>query len=170
VTLDPCSNSDSIVGADVEYSLPNTDGLAISWDYPSVFVNPPYGSDRERGTTIRDWLRKCAETHSEHNSEVLALVPVAVNTQHWKLYVWKSATSVAFLYDTRLRFLVGGRDDGKGAPMACAMVYWGPQYERFEEIFLRFGAVVDVRHLHEKDVGLGESPSLFDVERSSRAV
>ena len=48
--------------------------------------------------------------------------------------------AVAFLYDTRLRFLVNGRDGGKGAPMSCAMVYWGLQYERFEKIFVRFGA------------------------------
>lgn len=170
VALDPCSNNNSIVGAEVEYSLPDTDGLVASWNYPSVFVNPPYGSDRERGTTIRDWLRKCAEAHSEHNAEVLALVPVAANTQHWKRYVWKSATAIAFLYDTRLRFLVEGRDDGKGAPMACAMVYWGNQYERFEEIFLKFGAVVDVRHLHKKDVGVGEAPRLFDIDQASRAV
>jgi len=72
---------------------------------------------------------------------------------------------VAFLYDTRLRFLVNGRDGGKGAPMACAMVYWGQDYERFESIFLPFGAVVNVEHLHDKDVGTGEQSSLFQRHR-----
>ena len=113
IALDPCSNEHSIVRAEVEYSLPHTDGLAASWNFPTVFVNPPYGSDRERGTTIRDWLRKCAETHAKHGTEVLALVPVATNTRHWKLYVWGAATAVAFLYDTRLRFLVDGKAGGK---------------------------------------------------------
>ncbi|MCK4300839.1 MAG: hypothetical protein KAX80_14955, partial [Planctomycetes bacterium] len=103
----------------------------------------------------RDWLRRCAEAHRKHGSEVLALVPVATNTRHWKLYVWRAATAVAFLYDTRLRFLVNGKHGGKGAPMSCAMVYWGNQHKRFEEVFLRFGAVVDLRHLHGKDVGGG---------------
>lgn len=162
IDLDPCSNRHSIVRAEVEYCLPDTDGLTVPWNFPAVFVNPPYGSDRERGTTIRDWLRKCAEAHSEHCAEVLALVPVATNTRHWKLYVWGAATAVAFLYDTRLRFLVDGKDAGKGAPMACAMVYWGERYERFEEVFLRFGAVVDIRHLHKKEVGVGEHPTLFN--------
>jgi len=162
IALDPCSNEHSIVRAEVEYSLPHTDGLAASWNFPTVFVNPPYGSDRERGTTIRDWLRKCAETHAKHGTEVLALVPVATNTRHWKLYVWGAATAVAFLYDTRLRFLVDGKAGGKGAPMSCAIVYWGPRYERFEKMFLRFGAVVDVTHLHDKDVGVGAHPTLFD--------
>lgn len=165
VALDPCSNKHSIVGADVEYSLPENDGLAATWNYPTIFVNPPYGSDRERGTTIRHWLRKCAEAHLEHHSEVLALVPVATNTRHWKLHVWGAATAVAFLYDTRLRFLVDGKDAGKGAPMACAMVYWGTRYGRFEQVFLRFGAVVDVRHLHDKEIGVEEAPTLFGQKR-----
>ena len=170
ISLDPCSNSHSIVNADVEYCLPEIDGLTASWNYRTIFVNPPYGSDRERGTTIRDWLRRCAEAHSKHGAEVLALVPVATNTRHWKLYVWGAATAVAFLYDTRLRFLVEGKHGGKGAPMSCAMIYWGLQYERFEKAFIRFGAVVDVRHLHDKEVGVGEHLSLFESARNSNAV
>ncbi len=164
ITLDPCSNEHSIVRADVEYQLPEMDGLAAPWNYRNVFVNPPYGADRERGTTISDWLHKCAEAHAKFGAEVLALIPVATNTRHWKRYVWGAATAVAFLYDTRLRFLVNGRDGGKGAPMSCAMVYWGLQYERFENIFLRFGAVVEVRHLRDKDIGMGEHPGLFESE------
>ena len=82
VALDPCSNRHSIVGSTVEYSLPEIDGLSASWNYPTIFVNPPYGRDRERGTTIRDWLRKCTEAHLQHGVEVLALVPVATIDVH----------------------------------------------------------------------------------------
>jgi hypothetical protein len=74
--------------------------------------------------------------------------------------VWGAATGVAFLYDTRLRFLVDGIDGGKGAPMSCAMVYWGPRYQRFEEYFLKFGACVDTTHLHAKSVGTHERRNL----------
>ena len=81
-----------------------------------------------------------------------------------------AATAVAFLYDTRLRFLVNGKDGGKGAPMSCAMVYWGWQYERFEEAFIRFGAVVDVRHLHGRLVGIGERRTLFETAEESNPV
>ena len=153
IGLDPCSNRHSVVNATVEYSLPEIDGLLASWNFPTIFVNPPYGRDRERGTSIRDWLRKCADAHSRHESEVLALVPVATNTSHWKQYVFGAATAVAFLYDTRLRFLANGEDSGKGAPMSCAMIYWGKDYERFEEVFMPFGAVVGTRHLHGKRPG-----------------
>ncbi|WP_419918711.1 DNA N-6-adenine-methyltransferase [Candidatus Poriferisocius sp.] len=153
VALDPCSNRYSIIGAEVEYSLPTSDGLIESWKYPSIFVNPPYGRDRERGTTIRDWLRRCAESHEQYGSEVLALVPVATNTRHWKEFIFGAATAVSFLYDTRLRFLENGKDVGKGAPMSCAMVYWGENYERFESTFICFGAVIDLRHLRGKIIG-----------------
>lgn len=168
IALDPCSNEHSIVRADVEYALPMSDGLVESWDFPTIFVNPPYGSDRQRGTTIKHWLRKCAQAHEGHGAEVLALVPVAANTMHWKLYVWGAATAIAFLYDTRLKFLVDGKGGGKGAPMACALVYWGTDYQRFENTFLRFGAVVGVRHLHGKDVGTGEHRGLFEEAEQAR--
>jgi len=154
ISLDPCSNSHSVVGADVEYRLPEFDGLRNSWKFPTVFVNPPYGADRHRGTTIKDWLRRCALAHEEHGSEVLALVPVATNTKHWKDFVFGVADAVCFLYDTRLRFLVDGKDEGKGAPMSCAMVYWGEHLSRFEQVFSTHGAVVELRGLHGKPIGL----------------
>ena len=161
VALDPCSNSYSIVDAEVEYSLPSADGLLESWDYPSIFVNPPYGRDRERGTTIRDWIRRCADSNARYGAEVLALVPVATNTRHWKDFVFGNATAVVFLYDTRLRFLENGRAGGKGAPMSCAMIYWGEHYERFLTTFIHFGAVVDLRHLHGKVIGSNRSQAIM---------
>ncbi len=162
VALDPCSNEYSIVEATVEFRLPHSDGLAKPWNAPTVFVNPPYGRDRKRGTGIRDWLRKCSEARSQYGSEVLALVPVATNTRHWKDFVFGAADGVTFLYDTRLRFLVNGRDAGKGAPMSCAMIYWGRRYERFEEVFIRFGAVLDLRPLQGQIIGAHDHLPLFE--------
>lgn len=165
IALDPCSNKWSIVNAKIEFSLPNHDGLKESWDYPTIYVNPPYGADRKHGTTIKHWLYKCAYANKNHRAEVLALVPVAVNTRHWKDYVWGQATATCFLYDTRLRFLVEGEDKGKGAPMACAMVYWGHNMDLFQEVFIEHGAVVDLRPLRGKTIGRKPSfrkPKLFD--------
>lgn len=158
IALDPCSNEWSVVEARNEYKLPEHDGLRESWDFPSIYVNPPYGTDRERGTTIKHWLRKCAEAHVEYGSEVLALVPVATNTKHWKEYVWGCATAVCFLYDTRLRFWVEGKDEGKGAPMSCAMIYWNRHFEVFFDVFIEFGAVVDLRSLQGKPIGSNSRP------------
>jgi len=153
IALDPCSNEWSIVGAETELSLPDDDGLAAVWDCPTIYVNPPYGADRDRRTTIKHWLGKCADAHERYGAQVIALVPVATNTSHWKEYVWGRATAMCFLYDTRLRFLVEGKDKGKGAPMACAMIYWGRDIDRFREVFETFGAVIDLRPLLGRSVG-----------------
>jgi hypothetical protein len=153
IDLDPCSNEYSIVGAKHEYRLPKHDGLRESWNFKKIYVNPPYGTDRDRGTRIKHWLFLCADAHKRFGSEVLSLIPVATNTGHWKNYVWGRATAVAFLYDTRLKFRVDDKDGGKGAPMSCSMVYWGKDYSRFLEVFIQYGAVVDVRPLWGRRIG-----------------
>ncbi|MDE3056466.1 MAG: N-6 DNA methylase [Bacteroidota bacterium] len=153
IHLDPCSNEYSIVNAKTEYMLPKHDGLKESWHFPKIYVNPPYGIDKKRGTTIKNWLAKCAHAYEEYGSEVLALVPIAANTTHWKKYVFTKARGICFLYDTRLRFLDNGKDGGKGAPMACAMIYWGDHYKKFYDVFIEHGAVVDISHLMGENIG-----------------
>jgi len=143
IDLDPCSNKDSIIEAKVKYILP-IDGLNSDWNYNNIFVNPPYGRDAERKTTIKDWLKKIYDTYKEYNSEILALIPVATNTSHWKKYVFGKATGICFLSDTRLKFRINGNEDNKGSPMAYCMVYWGEDWERFRGVFDEFGYVVRV--------------------------
>ncbi|MCX6896153.1 MAG: DNA N-6-adenine-methyltransferase [Verrucomicrobia bacterium] len=147
IDLDPCSNEWSLVDARVEYRVAERDGLKESWNFKRIFVNPPYGKDRIRGTGIKQWIQRCEQSNSMHGSEVLALVPVAVNTTHWKKHVFGKARSLCFLADTRLKFLVNGTDGGKGAPMACCMIYWGTDHERFVRVFHKYGAVVPLDEL-----------------------
>lgn len=143
IALDPCSNEHSIVGADRAYALPQ-DGLALPWDAPTIYLNPPYGRDRERGTTILDWISR-ADDAAAAGSRVVALIPVATNTRHWKERIFPSAAAVCFLAATRLRFLLDGEEDRRGAPMAVAAVYWGDDPDRFEAAFTPYGAVVRLR-------------------------
>ena len=153
IALDPCSNEYSIVHAETEFKLPERDGLYEEWNFSTIYINPPYGADRVRGTTIKNWLAKCALTHRKYGSEILALVPVATNTGHWKQSVFGQARAICFLYDTRLKFLENGVDSGKGAPMACAMVYWGDYYEKFYDVFIGYGAVIDISNLFGEEIG-----------------
>ena len=46
--------------------LSKNDGLREDWNYATIYMNPPYGADRERGTTIKNWLVKCALTHKKY--------------------------------------------------------------------------------------------------------
>jgi hypothetical protein len=153
IDLDPCSNNYSIVNATTEYFLPVQDGLKESWNFQTIYVNPPYGADRKRKTTIKNWLAKCCKTNNEYNSEIIALVPVATNTSHWKRYVFGKAKAICFLYDTKLKFLVNGNGGGKGAPMSCAMIYWGNNIDNFRNVFLEYGAVVDISDLINNNIG-----------------
>jgi len=164
IHLDPCSSKYSIVNAEVEYMPPDHDGLKESWEFKTIYVNPPYGIDKKNGTSIKHWLSRCAEAYEQYKSEVIALIPVAPNTGHWKNNIFGRATAICFLYDTRLRFLENGQNGGKGAPMACAMVYWGDNYQKFFDVFINHGAVVDIRPLKGLTIGperINPQKSLF---------
>lgn len=143
IALDPCSNEHSLVAADKEYLLPDHDGLVESWEYETIFVNPPYGSDVSRGTRIAHWFARIHEA-ANAGSQVIALVPVAPNTNHWKHHVFPVASAICFLYQPRVRFYINGVEDKKGAPMSCAVIYYGEERERFAEAFAEHGAVVSL--------------------------
>ena len=68
--------------------------------------------------------------------------------------MFTKAKTICFLYDTRLKFLENGQDTGKGAPMACAMVYWGANTNSFFESFIHHGAVVDISPLIGEQIGI----------------
>lgn len=142
ISLDPCSNKDSIINAETKFILP-VDGLKQEWNHMNVYVNPPYGRSKGSKTTIKDWVRKCYDSHRVYDSEVLALIPVATNTSHWKEFIFGKASGICFLNDTRLKFRIDGSEDNKGCPMACCMVYWGNNYNRFYEKFINYGFVVN---------------------------
>lgn len=114
VELDPCSNLFSKIEAIIKYQLPNDNGLKKTWNYKTIYVNPPYGRDYEKNTTIKDWLKNCFEANIKYESEVIALIPVATNTNHWKNFIFGKAQSICFLYDTRLKFSIEGSEDNKG--------------------------------------------------------
>jgi hypothetical protein len=141
IDLDPCSNPHSVVQARVSYSLPEHDGLSESWDFERIYVNPPYGSDKERGTRILDWFVRIGDAVAA-GSEVIALVPVATNTRHWKNFVYPAATAICFLFEPRVKFYISGRQDNKGAPMSCAVIYYGRDLDAFAEAFRTYGAVI----------------------------
>lgn len=132
--MDPCSNTESSVGALTTYQLP-TDGLNESWDFPTIYVNPPYGYDRARGTRIGTWVRRCSVAHVEHGSEIISLIPTATNTAYWQDLVFKYTHAVCFIREPRVKFYVKRGEKTKGAPMACSFLYWGTRVEAFCSAF-----------------------------------
>lgn len=163
IALDPCSNSGSIINAKenwkdycppanecqiVDWIVYGREGLRQEWNYPTIFVNPPYGRKDSDGTTIKDWIRKCHDAYYQFDAEVIALIPVATNTSHWKEFIWnkdgRGANAICFLFDTRLKFRINGSEDNKGCPMSCCLVYWGERWKRFRNCFEKLGAMVRI--------------------------
>jgi len=139
ICLDPCSNNQSIVDAKRKIMLPE-DGLKAVWNYPTIYINPPYGRNAKDKTTIKTWIKKAWETHNNYGSEILMLIPVATNTSHWKQFIFGKA-KICFLADTRLVFRINGKEDNKGSPMACSMIYYGVRNRCFYNVFSVFGYV-----------------------------
>lgn len=144
IELDPCSNEYSLINSTTKYCLP-LDGLKESWNFKTIFINPPYGKSPETKTSIYNWIQKGAKANEEYNSEILYLIPVATNTKHFKDLIFKSACGICFLNDTRLKFSSEGVEDKKGAPMSCCIVYFGDNYNKFEKIFSDSGRCFKIK-------------------------
>jgi hypothetical protein len=170
IELDPCSNHASVVNARVKYELPLRNGLHESWDRRTIYVNPPYGTTRvhkitqlefvgkwkdvpeaERGgyetTTIADWLGRCAKAFMEHQSEVIALVPVTPETHGWQRHVWNHGTAICF-FNKRIKFIdpASGQMMTSGFPKPQCLIYWGAHSDRFKRLTHILGAVVIIGH------------------------
>lgn len=144
IELDPCSNGDSLIEAKTKYIYPLNDGLREKWNYKNIYVNPPYGRCKQTKTSIKDWFKKFYEAYCLYHSEIIALVPVATNTSHWKEYVYQKATCICLLYETRLKFRINGNENNKGCPMACCLIYYGKNPCKFKEIFKECGYCMDL--------------------------
>lgn len=142
IELDPCSNVNSFVDAETKYILP-TNGLNESWNFKTVFVNPPYGRNPDDKTSLYNWILKGVES-AKLGNEILYLIPVATNTKHFKTLIFKNATSICFLEDTRLKFWNNGNEDKKGAPMACCLVYFGNNHDKFLNVFNKCGKIFKI--------------------------
>lgn len=140
IELDPCSNEFSMVGAKRNFLWPQ-DGLLEDWNAASVFCNPPYGRDSERKTSLLDWAKKSIAANKVFGAEIILLIPVATNTRHFK-ELFNYGGAICFLADTRLKFWMEGREDKKGAPMACCLVYIGERVEEFIRVFSGMGKCV----------------------------
>ena len=143
IDLDPCSNEYSLVQSKTKFILPQ-DGLKEDWiSYKNIFINPPYGRDKERKTSIYNWVNKSYDTFL-NGSEVILLIPVATNTKHFKEIIFKYANSVCFLSDTRLKFWINGMEFKKGCPMSCCIVYFGNDTDKFFSIFNEYGKCLKI--------------------------
>jgi hypothetical protein len=137
ITLDPCSNPHSIVGADVALSAPECDGLAAPWHlYTHTYVNPPYENQPE-------WMYKAALERIMYEAEhITMLIPASVETVGFQQLVFGTCDAICF-WHKRLAFLRDGGPPIKGGnTLPSALPYWGAEPERFADHFSKHGVCV----------------------------
>lgn len=148
ISLDPCSNPKSAVGAEHEVMLTTYEaaevplerrhrvtygsGLTLPWS-GSVFVNPPFDH-------LAKWAQKCAGEHELRGAEVLLLGPARTDTVWFHSLI--PSCSAWCLWKGRIRFL--GEEDQ--CPFPLCFVYWGPNVECFERVFGARGLVSIPHH------------------------
>lgn len=151
IELDPATNQNSLIPAKVKYILPENDGLLEDWNKKTIWINPPFGRDIERGTTIKDWVSKASFSNKKYGSEILMLIPSSLNTSHYQEIIFKmNYGGVVFLNDTRLRFLDSNNnnnEDKKGSPIGMSIVYFGKFYREFEKTFNFYGKCFEIKNL-----------------------
>ena len=135
IALDPCSNPNSIVGADVEWFGPpnGSDGLLLPWSKADglIYVNPPY-------TEKYAWTWKCHVEHQRNiGCEIVALLPADTDTQWFQRFAAK-AQKRCFL-DKRLKF---HGDRNHGARFPSVVIYWGIRPHKFIAAFEGAGWIV----------------------------
>lgn len=136
IDLDPASNplaNETVQAA--RYYTEEDDGLAVTWG-GRVWLNPPYGTtDGESNAGV--WARKLITDYQNgHVSEAVLLVNA--NTERkWFAQLWDFP--ICFT-NHRIQFYT---PDGVGAQPVDgnALVYLGPNPERFVSVFSRFGDV-----------------------------
>lgn len=129
VDVDPCADPGRTFPATVHFTEADN-GLIRPW-LGRVYMNPPYGRTISTWTTkLRDELREGWAT------EAIALLPARTDTTWWHEL---NPPVVCFLRG-RLRF--SGYD--QSAPFPSAAAYFGPNPERFRDVFRPLGWTVGV--------------------------
>ena len=149
ISLDPCTNDNSQVGAHLELDLVD-DGLHADWaeclqeikqEGGLVFVNPPY--DKE---TLEQVAMHCT-AQSMKGLEIVALVPNKSDQDWYQDEVMASASAICFVRG-RIRFWRDGAESS-GSAMACLLIYWGRDHGAFCQMFASLGRCLDLQLLRE---------------------
>jgi hypothetical protein len=138
IDVDPASNAyanEKVVHATTYYDI-LTNGLDKDWT-GRVWMNPPYG--REGGDSNQEiWTRRLVEQFDAGITTEAVILVNAVTDRKWFQPLWRFP--ICFT-NHRIRFYNTEIEAGQPTH-GNALIYLGPQVERFIDIFEQFGPVV----------------------------
>jgi len=135
IELDPATSeiANETVKA-VEYYTESDDALSLDWPVSKIWMNPPYA----RGL-VSDFVAKLLGSVSD-GSEAIVLVNNATETD-WFQRLMDASASICF-HKGRIRYATPDGDDS-GAPLqGQAIIYCGPEPEKFASEFSKLGVVL----------------------------
>ncbi len=136
IDLDPASNAiaNKNVRAAAYYTI-DDDGFTKEWR-GRVWLNPPYGKEAGKSNQAR-WSRRLLEQYRAGTVTQAVLLVNAVPSNTWFAPLWDFP--ICFT-DHRIRF-DKAEDDRKDPTHSNALVYLGPNVQRFDDVFSAFGVV-----------------------------
>jgi phage N-6-adenine-methyltransferase len=139
IDLDPASSdrAQSTVKAQRYYTV-RDDGLALEW-HGRVWLNPPYSRE-----LIGKFIDKLVEEYTVGRTRSAILLTHNSTDTAWFRAAQEACSAICFT-DSRIRFY---NADGEGSPptQGQAFFYFGPDLERFADVFDAVGFIVIPRH------------------------
>lgn len=138
IDTDPASNpfANETIRAAVFYTK-DMDGLSKPWA-GRVWLNPPYGHDESNTSNQNIWSSRLVEQFEAGITEQAVLLVNAVTDRTWFQPLFRFP--ICFT-DHRIRFYNADKPDGGQPTIGNALIYLGPDVERFIDIFSRFGTI-----------------------------
>jgi site-specific DNA-methyltransferase (adenine-specific) len=111
-TLDPCA-SDTNHKCNKYYTVKDN-GLAISWQGETAFVNPPFSESTK-------WIEKSWRESTKPKTEVIMIIPARTDTIYWHKYIMPFAYQIWFCKG-RVNFELDGQKPKNGSTFPLAVV------------------------------------------------
>jgi phage N-6-adenine-methyltransferase len=166
IDLDPCAAALAFVGARISY-FREDDGLSRTWigevdgvPIRSRYLNPPYSKPAP-------WLARASELHRLADAgESIALIKADTSTR-WFVHAWEAPALMFFA--KRIPYVNPAKATRQVAMFPSALVYWGPDPERFREFFGFLGHVVVRQPVETLESIMGEllSAGLVEIDPDS---
>ena len=141
IDLDPASNDEAQINIRATHYFTEKDnGLSQEW-HGHIWLNPPYSKTNGRSNQ-EIWAEKLiAEYQKEHTTEAILLVKAALGYK-WFEELWDN-WPVCFARECLSFIKSSGDDDGK-SKQGTALFYFGPNLEKFIEVFKTIGRITTI--------------------------